>query len=171
MAAFKVLVVIVFVAMLAFQLWMASSSHPTAVRLNSVGRLPNYHVFSFADTLPNRGAWWSFWLLAGLNSSVIVFYVSSLVEWQVGAMLSLAFAFVHFAPKIYARNGGVGMGKWTPCALAGASFVGGWTARATENFWVVPVAIIVLMVPLVSYRRVPRKAPSARRSSSKSPVY
>ena len=86
-------------------------------------------------------------------------------------MLSLAFAFVHFAPKIYARNGGVGMGKWTPCALAGASFVGGWTARATENFWVVPVAIIVLMVPLVSYRRVSRKVPSDWRSPSKSPVY
>ena len=171
MAALKVLAVIIVVAVFAFQLWMARSSHPTAVRLNSVGRLPNYHVFSFADTLPNRGAWWSFWLLAGLNSSVIVFYVSSLVEWQVGAMLSLAFAFVHFAPKIYARNGGVGMGKWTPCALAGASFLVGWIARATENFWVVPVAIIVLMVPLVSYRRVPRKAPCARRSSSQSPVY
>lgn len=169
MAAFKVLVVIVFVAMLAFQLWMASSSHPAAVRLNSVGRLPNYHVFSFADTLPNRGAWWSFWLLAGLNSSVIVFYASSLVEWQVGATLILTFAFAHFAPRIYAQNGGVG--QWTPCALAGVSFLVGWIAHATDSFWVVPVAIITLMVPLLSYRRVPRKAPSDWRSPSKSPVY
>lgn len=169
MAAFKVLVVIVVVAMLAFQLWMASSSHPTAVRLNSVGGLPNYHVFSFAETLPNRGAWWSFWLLIGLNGSVIVFYVSSLVEWQVGATLILTFTFTHFAPRIYARNGGTG--RWTPCVLAGVGFVGGWIAHANESFWVVPVAIIALMVPLVSYRRVHRKAPSVRRSSSKSPVY
>ena len=36
MAALNMLVVIVVVAMLAFQLWMASSSHPTAVRLNSL---------------------------------------------------------------------------------------------------------------------------------------
>ena len=169
MAALKVLAVIIVVAVFAFQMWMARSSHPTAVRLNSVGRLPNYHVFSFADTLPNRGAWWSFWLLAGLNSSVIVFYASSLVEWQVGAMLILTFAFAHFAPRIYAKNGGVG--HWTPCALAGASFLVGWIARAAENFWVVPVAIIVLMVWLVSYRRVPRKAPSDWRSPLKSPVY
>ena len=169
MAAFKVLVVIVVVAMLAFQLWMASSSHPAAVRLNSVGRLPNYHVFSFADTLPNRGAWWSFWLLAGLNSSVIVFYVSSLVEWQVGATLILTFTFTHFAPMIYARNGGTG--RWTPCVLAGVSFLVGWIARANENFWIVPAAIIVLMVWLVSYRRVSRKVPSDWRSPSKSPVY
>lgn len=169
MAALKVLVVIVVVAMLAFQLWMASSSHPTAVRLNSVGKLPNYHVFSFAETVPNRGAWWSFWFLAGLNSSVIVFYASSLAEWQVGATLILTFTFTHFAPRIYDRNGGTG--RWTPCVLAGVSFVGGWIAHAADSFWVVPVVVIALMVPLVSYRRVPRKAFSARRSHSKSPVY
>ena len=169
MAALKVLLVVVIVAIFAFQLWMASSSHPTAVRLNSVGRLPNYHVFSFAETLPNRGAWWSFWLLIGLNGSVIVSYVSSLVEWQVGATLILTFAFAHFAPRIYAQNGGVG--RWTPCVLAGVSFLVGWIAHATDSFWVVPVVIITLMVPLLSYRRGPRKAPSVRRSSSKSPVY
>ena len=169
MAALKVLTVIIVVAMLAFQLWMASSSHPTAVRLNSVGRLPNYHVFSFVDTPPNRGAWLSFWFLAGLNSSVIVFYASSLVEWQVGATLVLTFTFTHFAPRIYARNRGTG--RWTPCVLAGVSFLVGWIACANENFWIVPAAIIVLMVWLVSYRRVPRKAPSDWRSYSKSPVY
>ena len=169
MAALKVLVVIVVVAMFAFQLWMASSSHPTAARLNSVGKLPNYHVFSFAETLPNRGAWWSFWLLIGLNVSVIVFYVSSLVEWQVGATLILTFTFTHFAPRIYARNGGTG--RWTPCVLAGVSFLVGRITCANENFWIVPAAIIVLMVTLVTYRRVPRKAPSAKRSHSKSPVY
>ena len=169
MAAFKVLVVIVVVAMLAFQFWMASSSHPAAVRLNSVGRLPNYHVFSFAETVPNRGAWWSFWFLAGLNSSVIVFYASSLVEWQVGATLVLTFTFTHFAPRIYARNRGTG--RWTPCVLAGVSFLVGWIACANENFWIVPAAIIVLMVWLVSYRRVSRKVPSDWRSPSKSPVY
>ena len=168
MAALKVLTVIIVVAMFAFQLWMASSSHSTAVRLNSVGRLPNYHVFSFVDTPPNRGAWLSFWFLAGLNSSVIV-YASSLLEWKVGATLSLAFAFVRFAPEIYVRNGGVG--QWTPCVVAGASFVGGWIAHATDSFWVVPAAIIVLIAALVFYRRVPRKAPSVRRSSSRSPVY
>ena len=169
MAALKMLVVIVVVAMLAFQLWMASSSHPTAVRLNSVGRLPNYHVFSFVDTPPNRGAWLSFWFLAGLNSSVIVFYASSLVEWQVGATLVLTFTFTHFAPRIYARNGGTG--RWTPCVLAGVSFLVGWIARANENFWIVPAAISVWMVWLVSYRRVSRKVPSDWRSPSKSPVY
>ena len=169
MAALKVLAVIIVVAVFAFQLWMASSSHPTAVRLNSVGRLPNYHVFSFAETVLNRGAWWSFWFLAGLNSSVIVFYASSLVEWQVGATLILTFTFTHFAPRIYARNGGTG--RWTPCVLAGVSFLVGWIARANENFWIVPAAIIVLMVWLVSYRRVSRKAPSSWRSPSKSPVY
>ena len=169
MAALKVLTVIIVVAMLAFQLWMASSSHPTAVRLNSVGRLPNYHVFSFVDTPPNRGAWLSFWFLAGLNSSVIVFYASSLVEWQVGATLVLTFTFTHFAPRIYARNHGTG--RWTPCVLAGVSFLVGWIARANENFWIVPAAIIVLMVWLVSYRRVSRKVPSDWRSPSKSPVY
>ena len=169
MAALKVLAVIIVVAVFAFQLWMARSSHPTAVRLNSVGRLPNYHVFSFAETVPNRGAWWSFWFLAGLNSSVIVFYASSLVEWQVGATLVLTFTFTHFAPRIYAQNGGTG--RWTPCVLAGVSFLVWWIARANENFWIVPAAIIVLMVWLLSYRRVPRKAPSDWRSPSKSPVY